>query len=202
MKRTMQFLIVLAAVFSLTLSACAPAAAPTPSLAELQATAVAFAQQQVALTAAAMPAATQVPPTPTLPPPTPTEEVVVVEEVVPVQAPTLEAPAPMKVTAGGGDPCNRNPLSNVKGQHTDLLIQNNHSQRINLYFYLRETAQGCGYGNIYLDSKEATTISIPVGCYDFFGWFSESGSVDGYACFKKSGTNSAIIGGGLIDFSY
>ena len=103
---------------------------------------------------------------------------------------------------GSGDPCNSNPLSNVKGGHTDLLIQNRFSQRINLYFYLRETAQGCGYGNVYLDSKEATTISIPVGCYDFFGWFSESGSVDGYACFKKSGTNSAIIGGGLIDFSY
>ncbi len=200
MKRTMQFLIVLAAVFSLILSACAPAAAPTPSLAEMQATAVAFAQQQMALTAAAMPTATQVPPTPTLPPST--EEVVVVEEAVPAILPTLDLPTPVKVSAGGGDPCNSNPLSNVKGGHTDLLIQNRFSQRINLYFYLRETAQGCGYGNVYLDSKEATTISIPVGCYDFFGWFSESGSVDGYACFKKNGTNSAIIGGGLIDFSY
>ena len=147
MKRTMQFLIVLAAVFSLVLSACAPAAAPTPSLAEMQATAVAFAQQQMALTAAAMPTATQVPPTPTLPPPpTPTME------GVPAILPTLDLPTPVKVAAGGGDPCNSNPLSNVKGGHTDLLIQNRHSQRINLYFYLRETAQGCGYGNIYLDS--------------------------------------------------
>ena len=197
MKRTMQFLIVLAAVFSLVLSACAPAAAPTPSLAEMQATAVAFAQQQMALTAAAMPTATQVPPTPPLPPP-PTPTV----EGVPAILPTLDLPTPVKVSAGGGDPCNSNPLNVVKGGHTDLLIKNNHNQRINLYFYLRETAQGCGYGNVYLDSKEATTISIPVGCYDFFGWFSESGSVDGYACFKKSGTNSAIIGGGLIDFSY
>ena len=199
MKRTMQFLIVLAAVSSLALSACAPAAAPTPSLAEMQATAVAFAQQQMALTAAAMPTATQ-PPTPTLPPPT--EEVVVVEEAVPAILPTLDLPAPVKAPAGGGDPCNSTPLNVVKGQHTDLLIQNKFSQRINLYFYLRETAQGCGYGNIYLDSKESTVVSIPVGCYDFFGWFSESGSVDGYACFKKSGTNSAIIGGGLISFSY
>ena len=199
MKRTMQFLIVLAAVSSLILSACAPAAAPTPSLAEMQATAVAFAQQQMALTAAAMPTATQ-PPTPTLPPPT--EEVVVVEEAVPAILPTLDLPAPVKAPAGGGDPCNSTPLNVVKGQHTDLLIQNKFSQRINLYFYLRETAQGCGYGNIYLDSKESTVVSIPVGCYDFFGWFSESGSVDGYACFKKSGTNSAIIGGGLISFSY
>ena len=199
MKRTMQFLIVLAAVSSLILSACAPAAAPTPSLAEMQATAVAFAQQQIALTAAAMPTATQ-PPTPTLPPPT--EEVVVVEEAVPAILPTLDLPAPVKAPAGGGDPCNSTPLNVVKGQHTDLLIQNKFSQRINLYFYLRETAQGCGYGNIYLDSKESTVVSIPVGCYDFFGWFSESGSVDGYACFKKSGTNSAIIGGGLISFSY
>jgi len=199
MKRTMQFLIVLAAVSSLALSACAPAAAPTPSLAEMQATAVAFAQQQIALTAAAMPTATQ-PPTPTLPPPT--EEVVVVEEAVPAILPTLDLPTPVKVSAGGGDPCNSNPLNVVKGGHTDLLIKNNHNQRINLYFYLRETAQGCGYGNVYLDSKESTVVSIPVGCYDFFGWFSESGSVDGYACFKKSGTNSAIIGGGLIAFSY
>ena len=203
MKRTMQFLIVLAAVFSLVLSACAPAAAPTPSLAELQATAVAFAQQQVALTAAAMPTATQ-PPTPTLPPPTPMPQVVVTEApVMPTLPPSVVPAATKKITSAGGDPCNGNPLSNVTGPHTDLNLKNKSGGQINLYYYLRETAFGCGYGNVYLDNNETTIVSVPVGCYDFFGWITgkTQTSTSGYACFKSNAANSAIIRDGSIQFS-
>lgn len=202
MKRTMQFLIVLAAVFSLSLSACVPVAAPTPSLAELQATAVAYAQQQIALTAAAQPTATQ-PPTPTLPPPTPMPQIVVTEAPVLPTLPPIVVPVATKKTAStGGDPCNGNPLSNVTGPTATLNFKNKTGGMLNLYYYLRETAFGCGYGNVYLDNNEVVAVSVPVGCYDFFGWVTGKNqtSTSGYACFKKSQPTIATVREGSVQF--
>jgi hypothetical protein len=202
MKRTMQFLIVLAAVLSLSLSACAPAAAPTPSLAELQATAVAYAQQQIALTAAAQPTATQ-PPTPTLPPPIPMPQVVATEApAMPTLPPIVVPAATKKTTSASGDPCNGNPLSNVTGPSTTLSVKNKSGGTLNLYYYLRETVFGCGYGNVYLNSDEVVTVTVPVGCYDFFGWITgeSNTSTSGYACFMKGQSTIATIREGSVQF--
>lgn len=202
MKRTMQFLIVLAAVLSLSLSACAPAAAPTPSLAELQATAVAYAQQQIALTAAAQPTATQ-PPTPTLPPPTPMLQVVATEApAMPTLPPIVVPAATKKTTSASSDPCNGNPLSNVTGPSTTLSVKNKSGGALNLYYYLRETVFGCGYGNVYLNSDEVVTVTVPVGCYDFFGWITgeSNTSTSGYACFKKGQSTIATVREGSVQF--
>jgi hypothetical protein len=189
-------------VLSLSLSACAPAAAPTPSLAELQATAVAYAQQQIALTAAAQPTATQ-PPTPT--PPTPTPQVVVTEApAMPTLPPIVVPAAAKKTTSASGDPCNGNPLSNVTGPSTTLSVKNKSGGTLNLYYYLRETVFGCGYGNVYLNSDEVVTVTVPVGCYDFFGWITgkNNTSTSGYACFSKNQTTTATIREGSVQFDH
>ena len=78
MKRSM---FVFLSVFVIAaLSACAPKGTPTPSIADLQATAMANAQTQIALTAASIPTATPLPPLPI-----PVQPTAIIEE--PVVAP-------------------------------------------------------------------------------------------------------------------
>jgi len=73
---------------------------------------------------------------------------------------------------------------------------------LNLYYYLRETAFGCGYGNVYLNSDEAVAVTVPAGCYDFFGWITGESdtSTSGYACFKKSQATIATVREGSVQF--
>ena len=88
MKRSM--FVFLSLLVIAALSACAPKGTPTPSVADLQSIAMANAQTQIALTAASIPTATQLPPTlaptpiPVLPTEIPQEVIVVPPELAPV----------------------------------------------------------------------------------------------------------------------
>ncbi len=193
MKRsTMLFAILLTvALFS---AACAPQAAPTPSLADLQGTAMANAQAQIALTAAAMPTATQIPtlipttiPAPILPPAAagaaPTVVVIQPQSAAPV-LPAATAPA---ATAKSKDYCKTSTVSGMKGPHANVTFVTSINGVVDEYFYIYKTVFGCGYGHVNLAGGNSTTVSIPVGCYDFYGWVNgpKPSTSSGYACFQK-----------------
>ena len=186
MKRFMQLLSLLTII--VLLAACAPQAAPTPSLTELQATAMANAQAQVALTAAAIPTATAIPPTPVPPTPIPPTESPI-QVAPPVEIPAIvQAPVDTLAMTGSndGNPCNAS-LNVMKGPHTNVTFVNKAKGQVSFYFYIYQTAFGCGFSDVSLDSGDSTTISIPQGCYDFYGSVNgaKPSTPAGYGCFKK-----------------
>ncbi|MBI1793405.1 MAG: hypothetical protein HYR70_04350 [Chloroflexi bacterium] len=205
MKRfSMLAILVLA---TLLLSACAPQGAPTPSLAELQATALADAQAKVALTAASIPTATQIPPTPippTVAPPLaiePTLTPVVLQPVAPTQQVIVVSSATKPADGGGntsvsssGNPCS-GPISKVKGPKVDITFAAKIKGTVSLYFYGYKTAFGCGYGSVTLATGESTTVAVPAGCYDFYGWVNgpKASTPKGYGCFQQNAPKMVTI---------
>jgi hypothetical protein len=188
MKRSMfvflSFLVIAA------LSACAPKGTPTPTVADLQATAMANAQTQIALTAASIPTATPLPPTPmpTPIPVLPTEIIQQPVEALPNQAAVLEpATIPTEVpgdaSLSSDNPCNV-PLSSMKGPHAAVTFKNKTKGNVSLYLYIYTTAFGCGIGDVSLAPLESVTASVPKGCYDFYGWISgpQDSTPAGYGC--------------------
>ncbi len=187
MKRSMFFFLSLLVIVAL--SACAPKGTPTPSVADLQAIAMANAQTQIAMTAAAIPTATQLPPTPEptpipeLPTEIPQELLVVPTELAPIEPTIAVVDIPVDDNTPSDNPCS-GPLSSMKGPHVGVTFNNTTQGNVSLYFYIYKTAFGCGVGDVALEPGESVTISVPKGCYDFYGWI--SGPVDstpaGYGC--------------------
>ena len=184
MKRSMFVLLSLLAIAAL--SACAPKGPPTPSVADLQATAMSNAQTQIALTAASIPTATQLPPTqmptpiPTLPTEIPQQPVV----ATPTQPISLAPTAiPGDASLSSDNPCNV-PLSTMKGPYVQVTFSNTTKGDLSLYFYIYQTAFGCGVGNVSIAPLESVTTSVPKGCYDFYGWISgpKDSTPAGYGC--------------------
>ncbi len=185
MKRSMFVLLSLLAIAAL--SACAPQGTPTPSVAELQATAMANAQTQIALTAASIPTATPLPPTP-MPTAIPVQPTVIVQQpvVAPPTQPAVLAPAaaiPGDASATAEDECG-GPLSEVDGPLVDVTFNNTTDGDLSLYLYSYKTEFGCGVGNVSLEPLESVTTSIPKGCYDFYGWITgpKDSTPAGYGC--------------------
>jgi len=188
MKRSMFVLLSLLAIAAL--SACAPKGTPTPSVAELQAAAMANAQTQIALTAASIPTATPLPPT-AMPTPIPVQPTAMIEEqppvVVappqPVSAAPTDAVIPGDASLSSDDPCSA-PLGKMKGPHVQVTFQNTTRGNLALYLYSYKNAFGCGIGDVSIAPLESVTTSVPKACYDFYGWI--SGSKDstpaGYGC--------------------
>ncbi len=183
MKRSMFVFLSLIAIAAL--SACAPQGTPTPSVAELQATAMANVQTQIALTAASIPTATPLPPMPTAIPVQPT---VIVQQ--PVAAPATQAgvlaPAtaiPGDASATAEDECG-GPLSEVEGPLVDVTFNNTTDGDLSLYLYSYKTEFGCGIGNVTIAPLESVTTSVPKGCYDFYGWITgpQDSTPAGYGC--------------------
>jgi hypothetical protein len=169
------------------LSACAPKGAPTPSVAELQATAMANAQTQIALTAASIPTATPLPPT-AMPTPIPVQPTLIVQQPVlaPPTQPAVLAPAaaiPGVAGATGEDEC-AGPLSEVEGPLVNVTFHNTTDGDLSLYLYSYKTEFGCGVGNVTIAPLESVTTSIPSGCYDFYGWITgpKDSTPAGYGC--------------------
>ena len=111
----MKHILFITALMALLLGACTPAA-PTIDVAQVQASAVAAANTMIAMTKAAIPTDTPVPPTPV---PSPT---IVLPTLAPL--PTLAAVSP---TAAGGQPmdCNKTPLdTKASGPTAPVVIQN------------------------------------------------------------------------------
>jgi hypothetical protein len=185
MKRSMFVLLSLLAIAAL--SACAPQGTPTPSVAELQAIAMANAQTQIALTAASIPTATPLPPT-AMPTPIPVQPTVIVQQpvVAPPTQPVVLAPAaaiPGDASADAEDECG-GPLSEVEGPLVDVTFNNTTDGDLSLYLYSYKTEFGCGVGNVTIAPLESVTTSIPKGCYDFYGWVDgpKDSTPAGYGC--------------------
>lgn len=155
-----------AVVMSLILSACT-AAAPTVDPLQVQASAVAGANTMVALTQAAIPTATPIPPTP-LPsptaPPSPTSQAL----------PTLSTDGSPTVepTSGntGTDPCNAPMSSSPTGPLTTLKIDNGTKAPVTVSIYLYKTKFGeCGYRGYNLGPLDSVYLTdLPQGCYSAF----------------------------------
>ena len=189
MKRSTMFLATLLIIAAVGLAACGPQGTPTPSLSELQATAMANAQAQLALTAAAMPTATQIPTQ--IPTAIPTQPTLQPMLALPTVAPTAAAVIiPTATKTSGGNPCNVT-LNGVTGPHVDVTFQAVFkSGLLSFYYYMYKTAFGCGFGNVTLNPGDVVTVSIPKACYDFYGWLNgpQPHTPAGYACFAKAST--------------
>lgn len=163
-----QILIAVAATALLASAACAQAT-PTIDPNQIQASAVAAAGTMVAMTQAAIPTATELPPSPN---PSPTE---LPSSPTPFALPTLDnsfptASAPTAST--GGDPCNQ-PLSlNPAGKKTPIHIINNTKGTVNLSLYLNKTPFGeCGFARIAPIPKGGSAdYLLPSGTYYACGY--------------------------------
>jgi hypothetical protein len=176
----MKPILIVATVLILMLSACAPKATPTVDPAQVQASAVAAASTMVAMTQAAIPTDTPVPPadTPTdTPQPTPTILPLSTAPITTVQ-PTLPAVPVIAVqptlaaaptSSGGG--CQFLKVSKSEPMATFLVI-NQTNEEIGVTFYLQKNAFGdCGYWSSTISSGGSLTITnLPQGCYSFGTW--------------------------------
>lgn len=183
MKSSMFVLLSLLAIA--VLSACAPQSAPSPSIADLQATALANAQTQIALTAASIPTATPIPPTP-MPTPIPVLPAEILQpQVIPATQPVSIAPTalPGDASVSSDNPCN-GPLSDVNGPQAQVTFMNTTDGELSLYLYIYKTAFGCGIGNVTIAPLESVTTNVPKGCYDFYGWITgpRDSTPAGYGC--------------------
>lgn len=185
MKSSMFVLLSLFAIAAL--SACAPQSAPSPSIADLQATALANAQTQIALTAASIPTATPLAELPTpMPTPIPVLPAEILQpQIIPATQPVSIAPTalPGDASASSDNPCN-GPLSDVNGPQVQVTFQNTTSGDLSLYLYIYKTAFGCGIGNVTIAPLESVTTNVPKGCYDFYGWITgpRDSTPAGYGC--------------------
>ena len=150
------------------LSACGPTPAPTMSVADIQGTAVAGAWTVVAMTQAAIPTATPIPPTET-PSPTP------LPTFTPLPPPTSAFPtqpvlgAPTNIPPGGAtaDPCNQFLASNAPGRYVNVQIMNKTTGTAKLSLALtQKTVFGeCGYRGFIIKPNDNPVLSILEGCY-------------------------------------
>jgi len=188
MKRSIVVLLSLFAIAAL--SACAPKGTPTPSVADLQATAMANAQTQIALTAASIPTATPLPPTamptpiPVQPTEIPQQPIVAAPELAPVAAPVdIPIPIPGDGSLSSDSPCN-GPLSKIRGPQVEVTFKNTTNGNVNLYLYSYKNAFGCGVGNVTIAPLASITATLPKACYDFYGWITgpKDSTPVGYGC--------------------
>jgi hypothetical protein len=164
-----QILFVLAALALLSSAACAQTpASPTVDPGQIQASAVAAANTMVALTQAAIPTDTQMPPTPLS---SPTDQ----STPTPFALPTLDnsfptASAPTLAPASGGTSvanCNQPLALKTGGPKTPLHIINSTKGTANIGLYLSLNAFGdCGFVRTSPIAKNGSAdYTLPAGCY-------------------------------------
>lgn len=154
------------------LAACGPQATPTMSPADVQGTAVAAAWTMVAMTEAAIPTATPIPPTatpsPTLPPTN-----------TPVPSPISSlATLPPTQASGGENNCLR-PLNMAEAGPTHpTLVKNQTGGSINLSLNLyNPNAFGqCGAISLSLGKNGSQTVGLPAGDWFAYAWVTLQGS--------------------------
>ena len=155
----MKRILFVAATLALLLSACGPQATPTIDPAQVQASAVAAANTMVAMTQAAIPTATPIPPTPI---PSPTLE----PSPTPIPLPTLSVlPSPTTTvkTGSANDPCNGVMDIKASGPTTPLRIVNKTSGRITVSIWGSKNAFGqCGYIVAQIGVRDSGTIDVPL----------------------------------------
>lgn len=162
----MKRILFVAATLALLLSACGPQATPTIDPAQVQASAISAANTMVAMTQAAIPTATPIPPTPV---PSPTLE----PSPTPIPLPTLSVqPSPTTAvkTGSANDPCNGLMDIKASGPTTPLHVVNRTSGRVTLSLWTPKNAFGqCGYIVVQLGVRDSATVNVPLSnggaCY-------------------------------------
>lgn len=162
---------------TILLTACGPEATPTMAPADVNNTAVAAAWTVVAMTQAAIPTATPLPPTET-PSPTPlptfTAEPLTIPTLAPVLSPTsISAPA---------DPNNCNKPLNVgeAGPTNPMRIENNTGGPINLSLNLATNAFGqCGALSYSVPKNGKQVINLPKGSWWAYAWITYPNGTSG-----------------------
>jgi hypothetical protein len=156
-------------VMVIILSACGSSAPPTMSSADIQGTAVAAAWTIVAMTQAAIPTNTPIPPTET---PSPTPQPTFTPLTLPTSAfPTLGTGA----TAAGAatvDLCNLPVAAGAPGHKAKVQFQNKSNGNVNLAFGLmRPTDFGeCGTYHFTFSKTESPVVEVLAGCYWAYAW--------------------------------
>lgn len=169
-----------AALIGLLLAACAPAAAPTIDVAQIQASAVAAASTMIAQTQAAMPTDTPVPPTP-LPSATPLP-LPTLPSLLPT-VPVLASPTTVAPSGGGTGECNQPLDVAASGAKAPVVIRNDTNGPVNFSMGLssKNSFGQCGYmswGNI--PKGNSISVSVPLNrtnqgdpCYWAYAWIND-----------------------------
>lgn len=161
-KEMRKTLYVVLAFVLVTLAACGPAPEPTPSIVEIQDTAVALAQTSIAITKAALPTETPLPTQiPTL-------------AITPTSFPTLPptSVAVVAPTSTQANPCNEPPPTEPKGTMVRVKFVNKSKGVVSLSFgMLQENEQGeCGTYSFTIGSKMSSEVTVLAGCYWGYAW--------------------------------
>jgi len=171
----MKRILFVAAILALLLSACGPQATPTIDPAQVQASAIAAANTMVAMTQAAIPTATPIPPTP-LPSPT------LAPPPTPIPLPTLSVlPTPTLAAAGSGgaDSCNHLLDTKSSGPSASLNLRNRTNGPVTITIGLSsKNAFGqCGYLSWQVGKLDSITVSVPQTgrgpCYWAYAWIND-----------------------------
>lgn len=148
------------------LAACGPTATPTMNPADVQGTAVAAAWTVVAMTQAAIPTATPLPPTET-PSPTPLPTFTALPPTAaefPTQA-VFSAPTNIPVGGPTADPCNAPIAASAAGHPVKVNLLNKSSGTATLSLYLQKTEFGeCGIYSFVLGQGN-NKVTLLEGCY-------------------------------------
>ena len=163
------------------LAACGTQGTPTMAPADVQNTAVAAAWTVVAMTQAAIPTATPLPPTET-PSPTPLPTFTAEPLVIPTLEPILPPPA----TSAPADPNNCNKPLNVAeaGPTNNMRIENESGGAIRVSLNLAPNAFGqCGALVYSVPKNGKQVINLPKGSWWAYAWIE-----------NKNGTSSTASG--------
>ena len=156
----------IAAIVVFVASACGPTPEPTPSILEIQDTAVALALTSVAITKAALPTITPIPTQiPTLAePPTP------VPTLPLLASPT--SPVAAAPTNTQTDPCNEPPPIDPKGTTVQVRFVNQSKGMVNLSFgMIQENDEGeCGTYSFTIGPQMSPEVTVLAGCYWGYAW--------------------------------
>lgn len=156
-------------------SACGPTPEPTPSILEIQDTAVALALTSVAMTKAAMPTNTLIPTQiPTL-----AETPIPFPTLPPLASPT--SPVAVVPTNTQTNPCNEPPPFDPQGTTVRVRFVNKSKGMVNLALgMLQENDEGeCGTYNFTIGPRMSPEFTVLAGCY--WGWASITGTENSIA---------------------
>lgn len=162
---------------TILLTACGPEATPTMAPADVNNTAVAAAWTVVAMTQAAIPTATPLPPTET---PSPTPLPTFTAE--PLNIPTLAPVIPPTSTSAPADPNNCNKPLNVAeaGPTNPMRIENDTGGPINLSLNLATNAFGqCGALSYSVPKNGKQVINLPKGSWWAYAWITYPNGTSG-----------------------
>ena len=156
-------------------AACGPAPEPTPSIIDIQDTAVALALTSVAITKAAMPTETPVPTQISTLAVTPTSFPTLVPLVPPTSAVAVVP------TSTQTNPCNEPPPFDPKGTTVRVRFVNKSKGKVSLAFgMLQENDEGeCGTYNFTIAPRTSPEVTVLAGCY--WAWAPISGTQNSIA---------------------